>query len=194
MSDEEALLEERIVELTDEETGEAIPMQVFLELEVEGKTYALLTPKAPVVQVMKATDAADEADEDALGSLDEVDPEDFAPLQKAFDEALRDYGVKVALRAGEYTLEGEPSDDLYEDCELLTVVIDDFEEEWMVLVEVDTGSERFLLCEPEEPEIYAVEMVGDTPRRLEDAELEELLDAFEAALAEFEEGDEEEEA
>ncbi len=184
----EELEERRLVRLVDEDSGETLEMEVFLEIELEetGKTYALLTPAAPIVKILRA----DPADEDVL---EEVEPEEYSPLAKQFDEALRDWGVKLELRASEVVMVGEPKEELYEDCELLEVDTDEGPDELVVLIQIETGEANYLVCEPTQPDLYPVELDGASGRGLSDAELAELDEIFRAAL-EHVGGDDEDEA
>lgn len=170
----EELAPAKVVEVTDDETGERIPMQVYVELEIDGRLYALLIPEAPVVNILRL----EKGEEDEIFDLP---PESFAQLKKDINAALKDYGVEVKYAHGEYLLVGDPAEALYTDCGELTL---DEDEEYWVLAEIDDGEAVYLVCQPLSLDITPVELgEGDAPRLLSDEELESLQDVFESALA-----------
>lgn len=179
MSDEQLELEEaRVVHLHDADTDSTLETEVFIEIELDDKVYALLTPTKPVITVMRAT----EGDDDEDGELEELELEEFAALREHFVKALAPFGVTIVEEGGELLLEGETDEEFYEDCEVLDVETDNGDDELLVLVRVETGAEVFLVATPSVPAMYPVELVGDDARLLSQEELEQMHDIFTDAL------------
>lgn len=177
MSDKE-ILPQRIVTLRDEATGEQLDMEVVVEVEVEGREYALLTPLDPTVRLVRL-----EGEDEETADLEEVDdPDALKDMQSAINDALKPLGVRVRRRGGRYALEGELPEEVYDDADEVTAEADDEEEDFLKIAELDSGAARYWLLLPLELELHAVELKGDQARELEDDELEALHETFEAAL------------
>ncbi|MCB9548419.1 MAG: hypothetical protein H6706_21635 [Myxococcales bacterium] len=165
----EDLEPEKLVRLIDKESGETLTMQVAAEFELDGKVYGVLTPAETLIRIFRET-----ADE-----LIEVEPGEFSPIKEHVDAALSDWGLKVAVRADEFVLEGEEPDDFYEDCDIIEGESDEGPEELFVLVEVDTGDQNFLVTTSAEMRLFPVEITGeDEARLLEDEEYAALEEIF----------------
>ncbi len=176
----EELAPRKVVQLADDETGDTIPMEIFIELEIEGRLYALVTPEAPIVTVLRMEKSGDEEE------IFDLPLEEFAKLQKDINAALKPYGVEVQVIGEEYALVGEAPDALYEDCGELTL---DEDEEYLILAEIDDGEAVYLVCQPP-AEVIPVELdANDVPRLLTDDEMDELQDTFQAVLQEGEEAE-----
>ncbi len=183
---EDELYPEKVVQLTPDASGEQIPMQVYLEVDQDGRVYALLTPQDPLVLVLRATHLQNETDEEG-GTLEELEVEEFGPLAKEINHVLKEWGVKIEVRSEEYVLVGEANEGLYEDCEILPVVVEGEEEEYLVLAELDSGDTLYMVCEPASPDLFPVELQEDVPRLLTDEELDGgLEEMFRAALQQIE--------
>ena len=177
MSDD--LLPRRLVTLGDGD--EAVEMEVYVELDVEGRSYALLISTEIPVHVVRTIVSDDE------DMLDPVADEDIEALRKSLDDALKPWGVRLAVGGDELRIVGDPSEDFLDDCSLIQVRSDDGEEDdYAVVVELDDGNEHYLIITPIVPELTPVEMVGETPRRLDDDELGRLQEIFQMALTETE--------
>ncbi len=175
----EELAPAKLVQVADDETGEMIPMQVYIELEIDGDLYALLIPEAPVVTILRLEKDGDDEE------IFDLPPEAFEEIKKDINAALKDYGVMVRYAHGEYLLVGDPVEALYTDCGELTLDEDD---DYWVLVEIDNGEAVFLVCQSLALDITPVQLVeGEPPRLLTDEELESLQDIFEQALSETDE-------
>ncbi len=176
----EELAPPKVVHLADEETGDTIGMQIFVEMEIDGRIYALVTPEAPVVTVLRLErDGEDE-------EIYDLPPEEFGALQSDINAALKPYSVCVDVVGDEYMLVGEAPDSLYEDCGELTL---DEDEDYLILAEIDNGEAVYLVCQPP-PEVIPVELGdNDVPRLLTDDEMEALHDTFQSVLQEAEEAE-----
>lgn len=177
MSDEELELDPpRIVYLLDEDSKDRLETEVFIEIEMDGKTYALLTPTAPVVTVMRSIGDPEE------GELEELELEEFGALKKHFVKALEPYNVTIIEEGGELLLQGDPDEDFFTDCEVLDVETDNGDDELLVLVRVETGDITYLIATPSVPAMYPAELIGDEGRPLTPEELETMHDVFTEAL------------
>ncbi|MCA9560270.1 MAG: hypothetical protein KC583_17095 [Myxococcales bacterium] len=170
----------RVIPFVDPESGEEIPMEVFLEVEQDMKVFALLTPVAWSVEVVRATD----------DTIEPVEPDELPGLRKHIADGMAPHGLTVHLRAEQIFLEGDPAEDFFDDCDCIDVQTDDGEEEYAVLLTLETGDETFMVIMPTEPELFPVEIVDDKGRPLNDAELEGLEDTFRRALEPFEDDEE----
>lgn len=176
----------RVIPLDDPETKTTTEMEVYLELEVEGLQYALLVPMDLPVLVYRALE------ED--GAFELVEDHELKGLRKHVDDALKDWGVKAELRDGDLWLVGDPPDDFFEDCEGIEAETDEGPEEFAVLVQLETGDETFLVTTPVVPELIPARLDAGRARPLTDDELADLEETFRAALAQFEDEDEEDKA
>lgn len=179
----EELLPRRVVKLPDETTGEDLEMEVVVELEVEGREYALLTPPYPTLRLM----AVDE-DEDGETNMDEVGPEMLDKLRKDVNDALKPWGVKARRYGGRYALDRELPNEAFEEADEIAAETDDGEEDFIVVSELDSGAARYWLLYPLDQELHPCELVAeDQARPLTDEELENLHETFEAAIEELDE-------
>ena len=174
------LNERRIVTMTDD--GESAKMEVYLELDVDSRSYGLLIPMDLPVHLVKASN------ESGTDVLDPVGPEDTRGLLNELNNAVKEWGLKGESRDDGLFLLGDPSDEFLEDCDIIEVrAEDDEEEEFAVLVELETGNETYLVITPMVPDLYPVEFNdSSTARLLNDDELSDLEDTFQAALNSFE--------
>lgn len=178
-------LPRRVVNLVDE-SGEKIPMEVYLEVDVEDRNYALLIPVDLPVEVYRTID------EDGVDALDPVEHEELAGLRKHIADALKQWKIKVDLRSDGLYLVGDPPDDFFEDCETIEVDTDEGPEDFLVVVQIETGDMTYMVTTPVVPDLQPVELDGDRARPLDDDELADLEETFRAALQQFDEEDEEE--
>lgn len=183
MSENEELLPRRLVTLKDEETGDDLEMEVVVELEVEGKDYALVTPPYPLLQLF-----AVEEDEDGGSSMDAIAPEGLDELRRDVNDALKEFGVRVRRYGARYALDGELPESAFESADEISAETDDGEEDFIVIKELDAGEERYWLLYPLDQELHPVELVSEERARpLTDEELENLHETFEAAVQELDE-------
>ncbi|MCA9542338.1 MAG: DUF3727 domain-containing protein [Myxococcales bacterium] len=188
MQADDELAPRRLVTYTDSETGDETTMEVYLELEVEGRTYALLIPLHLPVEIVRAVGKD-------LDEIEPMDPSEIKGLKKLLDEALARWGVHAEIEGEEIMLVGDPPDEFYDDCDtVLEIDTDDDEtEEYAVVVELDTGGERYLVITPVVPDLMPAELLkGERARELSDEEMEDLEETFRAALKAQEEEEDEE--
>ena len=178
MSDND-LLPRRVVPLIDPDTGKEIPMEVFLEVDVDMRVYALLTPAEWEVEVVRASDE----------SIEAVEPSELPGLKKHIAEGLAQWGITVHLQDDQLFLKGDPPEAFFDECDSIDVNTEDGEEEYAILLQLDTGDEEFLVIMPNQPELFPVELVDGKGRALEDDELERLEDTFRRALEVFDDDD-----
>ena len=173
-------LEPRVVVDLIDESGEALPVEVVLEVEVEGNLYALFTPAQPMVEIL----CEDMVDEEA--ALEELEPASFTgDLKHHIQSALRALGVSLEVRANELILNGELADEVYEQSELIELEGDSEPLEYLIIQIVEDGMKRYMIALPTEPEIYPGELTEDGKARvLTDDELQRYQQVFEAALLE----------
>jgi hypothetical protein len=174
------LSERRIVTMTGD--GEPTKMEVYLELDVDDHSYGLLIPMDLPVHLVRAIK---EGDSDVL---DPVDAKEAQGLLGELNNAIRDWGMKGEAREDGIFLVGDPNDEFLEDCDIIEVhADDDEEEEYAVLVELQTGDANYLVITPMVPDLYPVEFTGtDGARLLDDEELGDLEETFQAALSAIE--------
>lgn len=171
------------------DSGETLPVEVVLEVEIEGNLYALFTPAQPMVEILCEDMVDDEA------ALEELEPEDFTgDLKHHIQSALRDLGVSLEVRANELILIGELADEVYEEAELIELEGEEESLEYLVIQTIEDGMKRYMIALPTEPEIYPGKMMEDGKAQvLSDEELQRYQNVFESALLEGYEEEEEEE-
>jgi hypothetical protein len=174
--DESNLDPSRIIHLLDE-SGESMPVEVIVEFEVDGNTYALTTPAQPVVYILRE----DMVDDDA--PLEAVYAEDFPSIAKYIQASLSKHNLKVEVNAGEFVMSGEASDEFYHESEVMEVETEDGEMEYAVLIEVEDAESRYLVCEPLDPVIYPTEVLPEEKARLlNDEEIQRFEGIFHEML------------
>jgi hypothetical protein len=163
--------------------GDAIEMQVYLDLDFEGTEYGLVFPvDLPVLVVTSIQDEDGEY----------LEPLDFPATKKlkaALYEATRPWGVSPDFRGDELYLVGDYPDDFLDDCDVIEVHVEDGVEEYAVLLNLEDGEQNFMVITPLVPEddMYPVQFVDEkTARLLDDAELMKLEDLFRVALNDIE--------
>lgn len=181
---DENLEPRRIVWIRDEDTDESLDMEVFLELEQDGRTYALITPPVPTVNLFQVDDA--EAAEEGE-ALNEADLDTFKALRPQIDEFLKPWGVTVSVKGSEIRLSDELPEQVYADSPLLEIEADEEPETFLQLGELDSGDTLYWLLMPSPPPLYAVSLQGDQATYLSDEELERLQPLFDEAMAEIDE-------
>lgn len=177
-------LPRRVVTFIDDETDAQIPMEVYLEVDVEDHNYALLIPVDVPVEVYRTVD------EDGADALDPVEADELAELRKHVSDALKQWKIKVEIRGDVMYLVGDPPDDFFEDCEMIEVDTDEGPEDYVVIVQIETGEVTYLVTTPVVPDLQPVELDGDKARPLTDDELADLEETFRAALKQFDDADE----
>jgi uncharacterized protein YrzB (UPF0473 family) len=172
----------RIVTLYDEETKERASMEVYIELDIDQRQFALLFP------VDIPTDLLRVCGDD---QLEPIDDGELAALVKHVNAAFRDTLVSAEVADGVMVLKGDPPEEFFDDCEIITGTSQSGEEEeFAVLLELDTGGDRVLLLTPLVPALTPAELlVGDSARTLTDDEWATLEETFQEALAAVEEED-----
>ena len=166
----------RIVFIQDEDTNETLDMEVYLELEHEGRTYALITPPLPTVNLFQVDDAEEGEEGEALN---EADLDTFKALRKEIDAFLKPWGVTVSLKGSEIRLSGELPDEVYAESPMLDIEGEDEPETFLQLGELDAGGQAYWLLMPAPPPLYAVALDGDQAAYLSDDQLETLHLKFE---------------
>lgn len=176
----------RIVTLHDD-AGAHLPVEVVVEIDQDDKTYVLLTPSEPVVMILRE----DTTNEDS--PLESLDPEDFKSVSKHVQDALIQHNVRVEIKSDEFVLAGEPNESFYAECDVMELEEVDGANEYLVLVEVDNGNNKYLVVMSIEPALYPGLLTSDTEARLlSDDELEQVESLFSEVLSEWAEADEEE--
>lgn len=162
-----------------EDADQSTEMEVYLEVEVDQHVYGLLIPLDLPVNLVKTFQ---EQDTDVL---DPVDPETAVALSKELNTALRPWGLKSESRDEGLYLVGEPNDEFLDDCDVIEVRTDDGEEEeYAVLLEMETGDATYLVITPVVPDLFPVEFTGENSARLlNDEQLADLEETFYAALS-----------
>jgi hypothetical protein len=178
----------KVVKLKQDHGSETLDVEIVAEVEMDGKLYGLVTPAQPIVYILE-----EEGDDDD-SELQQIAPEDFAPIQKQIQEALSQWNVHVEVRADEFVLVGDPPEEFYSESELFEAEDDEGESvEYMILVEVDDGSKRYLVTMPIDPVLYPVELLpDDTAIVLEDDKMGELHDIFQNIMEGMAQGDDDE--
>jgi len=171
----------RLIWLDDPETGASMEMEVYLEMEVDGLIYALLVPMDLPAFVYRQADAE--------GGFELVEGKALTQLRKHVGDALKDWSIKAELRDGDLWLVGDPPDAFFEDCEGIEAETEDGPEEFAVLVQLETGDETYLVATPVVPELVPARLDAGRSRPLTDDELADLEETFRAALAQFDEED-----
>ena len=158
--------------------SEATQMEVYLEVEVDDKSYGLLIPLDLPVHLVHAFE------DNGADVLEPVDDETALSLRGEVNSAVREWGLKSEARPDGLYLVGDPDDDFIEDCDLIEVRTDDGEEEeYAVLLQFDTGDKSYLVITPIVPDLLPVEFTSDdAARHLNDTELSDLEETFHAAL------------
>ena len=180
---ESELAPRRVVNLIEDDNS--TEMEVYLEVEMEGQVFALLIPLDLPVHVVRELETEEQA------ALEPVEAEALPAMRKHIADALKPMGISAELHGDEMFLVGDPPDDFFEDCEMIEVRTEEDEEEYALVLELDTGDEQFLVLTPMVPDLFPAELVSDSEARpLSDAELSRLEDTFREALYD---GDDEEE-
>ncbi len=172
------ILPRRLVSYRDGE--KAAEMEVYLDLDIEGRTYALLVPADMELHVVRASFE----DEDSP-QFEKLADGELAGLQKNLDDAFKAWKLKTRIEDNRIYLVGEPTEDFYDDYPIVQVKDEDNEEEdYAVVLELDDGHNHYAVLTIVYPEFTPVELDGDTARRLTDDELLALEETFnEAAIA-----------
>ena len=149
MSEKQELSERRIVQVRDEEGTEPMDMEVFLELDHEERTYALITSPVPTV-VLFEVDA--QADEEAGEALNEADDETFAALKGDLNDFLKQWNVTISQVGTELRLSDELPEEVYADSPMLEIDSgeDDEPDSFIQLGEFDRGDKQYWLLMPTE--------------------------------------------
>ena len=155
---------------------------MYLEVEIDGKDYGLLIPIDLPVDMVRV------GEENGQHTLEPVGEDEYAPLIKELNTALRQWNIKTEERQHGLFLVGEPNDEFLDDCDIIEVNAEDGDErEFAVVSELDTGDYTYLVITPVVPELHPVQFTGDDSARiLSDDELEELEATFQAAIRSFE--------
>jgi hypothetical protein len=179
----EELSPRRLV-LLEEEDGNT-EMEVYLELEIGEQTFALLTPLDLPIHLVR--DLGD-------GQLEPVEGDRLPELVRYLDDAMKPWGIKSELDGEELFLVGDPPDEFFDACEFIEVDADGEEDEYAIVVQIETGDETFLALTSTMPDLYPAELMSEERARpLTDVELTDLEETFRLALREFDEFEEEEE-
>ncbi len=193
MSEKQELAERRIVQVRDEEGTEPMDMEVFLELDHEDRTYALITSPVPTVVLFEVDS---QGDEDAGEALNEADDDTFVALKNDINDFLKQWNVSISQVGTELRLSDELPEEVYADSPMLEIDSgeDDEPDSFLQLGEFDRGDKQYWLLMPTPPHLFAVELKGDSARFLDDEELETLQPMFDEAMEgldeEFEHGGE----
>jgi hypothetical protein len=186
MSDDRSqeLAERRIVKVREEDDAEPMDMEVFLELDHDGRTYALITSPVPTVVLFEVDEAGNE---EAGESLNEADDATFDALRNDINDFLKQWGISIARHGTELRLSDELPEEVYADSPMLEIDSGDEDEpdSFLQLGEFDRGDKQYWLLMPTPPHLFAVELVGDDARFLEDEEIETLQPLFDEAMEEI---------
>ena len=169
----------RVVELIGDD-GKPMPVEVLFEVIVNDCLYALMTPAHPVIVILRE----DPAGEDA--PLEPIEPAEFNEIAKDVQSHLFNLDVQVEVQADEFVLVGTPNDEFYNG-ERIQIEVEDGDEEYLIIVELDYGGKNYLVALPLDPDppIYPGEILADEKARiLKDEEMEGLQEVFEQVLAE----------
>ena len=162
-----------IIPMLDPESGERLDTQVAAEFEVDDQKYYVVTPVDELISVIRIVGEGDDE------ALEELETEEFEPVSKIINEAVGQWGLKVAVKANELVLVGEIPEDLYEDCEEIEVETDDGDERsLLILVEVDTGDTTYLVAANGGYILYPAIDCGDHCRPLNPEEVGAMREIF----------------
>ena len=166
----------RLVNL--EEGGTTMEMEVYLEVELDDRVFALLVPADLSVDLVEVLTSGDEE------TLQPVETSTIKRLKPEIRDALKAWKVEFHFEDGEAFLRGDPDEAFYADCETVEVDTEDGDsEDFVVLLELATGDSTYLLLTALTPELIAAELVDEgEARSLSDEELQELEDIFREAL------------
>ena len=186
MSEKQELAERRIVQVRDEESDEAMDMEVFLELDHDDRTYALITSPVPTVVLFEVDS---EGDEEAGETLNEADDDTFAALRSDINDFLKQWNVTIQRVGSELRLSDELPEEVYADSPPLEIEAgeDEDPDTFLQLAEFDRGDKQYWLLMPSPPHLFAVELNGEQARFLADEELEALQPLFDEAMEGIEE-------
>ena len=163
-------------------SGAEILSEIFVEFEYAQKSYALITPAYPVVYLL-----VDRGEDEELEYLP---AEQFPEVETVINEALKmTLKAEISHRGEDLIFVGELEEADYQRGEILELEGDDGEPvELLSLLEVDDGETSYLICLPEDPVIYPVELLEEKlARRLEEEELIELQKIFDGVMQELHE-------
>ena len=166
---------ERIVSLLDEEK-DPLPCRVITTVQLDGETFALLTPTLPWVNVLRS-----EASEEA--GLSEVELSDFPKVKHLLNEVLGNWGLSVEVKGEEYVLVGDLPEELFEESDMLPIENEEgVTEDFFVLAEVEDNGGICLVVAPETPALFPVKLDGDKATTVSDEQLEKVQAHLEKAL------------
>jgi hypothetical protein len=152
-------------------------MDVVLSIEHEGRNYGLLAHPTPLIQLVLV-----EKDNDGAYELTEADDELIFELQPEINEALKAWEVTLEQWGEYWLLSSELPDSAYDEGSLIELDAEKGELDAYILAELDTGSDRFWMLTPETVPMFAVEILKDDVRLLDDAEIAKLEPALSNAL------------
>lgn len=179
----------RTIYLVDE-TDAPLECNVAAEFEYEGQVYLVVTPVDELVRVIRLQPGETEDEE----SLEELEIEEFAKVASMINEELqRNLKLRIEEKGNELVLVGEIPDDIYDDVEELEVETEEGDEDTLlVLAEIDTGSEIYMVAANSGLILYpALQLENDKARALNGDELAELREVFDEVYAQLEEDDDE---
>ena len=171
-------LEPRKIVILEEEDN-ALAMEVYLEVELDDRVFALLAPADLDIEIVETKEL------DGEETLEAVAPEVVKSLRGDIRDALKAWDVEFHYEDGAAFLRGDPDESFFADCETVEVDTDEGEsEDFVVLLELATGDKTYLLLTSMTPELIPAELISeDRARSLEDEELQELEDIFREALS-----------
>lgn len=210
----------RQVTYSDKESGVEMTMDIVVDMDVEGKKYALLTPTAPMVTLLNRGPAGEEepdaeAAADHIGEIEEVDDAMYKSLQPQLNAELAKWQVELKQTGNMWMLNKELPDEAFEDLEIIYLHQEDEhkhecgcqnheqcgsdeeqEEEaeaYHLLAEVVKDGICYWMLMPIAPDLFAVEILGDRTRPLDDEEANKLVEKFQTAMEKLSQelGDEE---
>ena len=166
----------RIVHLVEDESG--TEMEVYLEVDLDERTFGLLVPTDLAIDVVEVVD------EDGEEMLRPLEVKEQKGLRGEINEALKAWDLKFFIEDGAGVLRGDPDEEFYNDCETVELEIGEGEtEEFVVLLELSSGDHTYFVLTSTTPELIAAELLGDeSARALSDDELQEMEDVFREAL------------
>ena len=106
-----------------EEGGAVVDMEVYLEVELDDRVFALLVPADLDVELveMKLVDGED--------TLEPVPADTVVSLKSDIKDALKAWDVEFHFEDGEAFLRGDPDEAFFADCETVEVDTDEGESE-----------------------------------------------------------------